>query len=101
MLGPVIGYSLASFCLKLYISPTLTPTVTTQDPRWLGAWWLGWAILGVPLFIFASFLALFPKELPRAHARKKLKLQQSVENPETELPASFKGNTCKTTLFKT
>ena len=41
MLGPAIGYALASVCLKFYISPTLTPTVTTDDPRWLGAWWLG------------------------------------------------------------
>lgn len=33
MLGPAIGYGLASFCLKFYISPTLTPTITTTDPR--------------------------------------------------------------------
>lgn len=33
MLGPAIGYGLASFSLKFYISPTLTPTITTQDPR--------------------------------------------------------------------
>lgn len=93
MLGPAIGYSLASFCLKLYIAPTLTPTVTTSDPRWLGAWWLGWTILAGCLFIFASFLALFPKELPRAHARRQLKMQISEENGETqnELPTSFKG----------
>lgn len=94
MLGPAIGYSLASFCLKLYIAPTLTPTVTTSDPRWLGAWWLGWTILAGGLFIFASCLALFPKELPRAHARRQLKMQISEENGETiqqELPASFKG----------
>ena len=41
MLGPAIGYALASLCLKFYISPSLTPTVGTDDPRWLGAWWLG------------------------------------------------------------
>jgi hypothetical protein len=41
MLGPAIGYALASLCLKIYISPSLTPTVTMDDPRWLGAWWLG------------------------------------------------------------
>lgn len=95
MLGPAIGYSLASFCLKLYIAPTLTPTITISDPRWLGAWWLGWTILAALLFLFASFLALFPKELPRAHMRKKLKIQLSEEKGEetqTERPASFKGS---------
>ena len=34
MLGPAIGYGLASFSLKFYISPSLTPTITTQDPRY-------------------------------------------------------------------
>lgn len=33
MLGPAIGYGLASVALKFYISPTLTPTITMQDPR--------------------------------------------------------------------
>lgn len=35
MLGPAIGYGLASFSLKFYISPTLTPTISMQDPRLL------------------------------------------------------------------
>ena len=33
MLGPAIGFGLASFALKFYISPTLTPTISMQDPR--------------------------------------------------------------------
>ncbi|KAK0090045.1 hypothetical protein PV325_003858 [Microctonus aethiopoides] len=80
MLGPAIGYGLASFCLKFYISPTLTPTITTTDPRWLGAWWLGWIILAILLFLFASIVALFPKTLPRAAARKILALERSKSN---------------------
>lgn len=35
MLGPAIGYGLASFSLKFYISPTLTPTITMQDARYV------------------------------------------------------------------
>ncbi|KAF3425089.1 hypothetical protein E2986_03669 [Frieseomelitta varia] len=95
MLGPAIGYGLASFSLKFYISPSLTPTITTQDPRWLGAWWLGWIILAFLLFIFASIIALFPKTLPRAAARKALALERNKsatsikEDEEPELPASF------------
>jgi len=41
LIGPTLGFLLASFCLKLYISPTMTPIITTEDPRWMGAWWLG------------------------------------------------------------
>lgn len=94
MLGPAIGYGLASFCLKLYISPTLTPTINNNDPRWLGAWWLGWIILSLFLFVLASLLALFPKTLPRAAARRELVKKQTswaskTSELEQELPTSF------------
>ncbi|XP_014214471.1 solute carrier organic anion transporter family member 2A1-like [Copidosoma floridanum] len=97
MLGPALGYGLASFALKFYISPTLTPTITMHDPRWLGAWWLGWIILAILLFVFASVVALFPKTLPRAAARKVLaqernksasNLKAAANQQEQELPAS-------------
>lgn len=102
MLGPAIGYSVASGCLKLYISPTLTPTIGTDDPRWLGAWWLGWVVFGFILFLLSSILGLFPKSLPRAAVRRmvdqeKRKLNSvSDETAEpSELPTSF------TDMFKT
>ncbi|KAJ1528035.1 hypothetical protein ONE63_007956 [Megalurothrips usitatus] len=92
MLGPCIGYALASVCLKLYISPTLTPTIDNTDPRWLGAWWLGWIVLAVLLFLFASVLGLFPRTLPRAAARRAA--QQDVQNkngePEDQPKASIR-----------
>jgi Organic Anion Transporter Polypeptide (OATP) family len=50
-LGPPFGFLLASFCLKIYVAPDLHPTITDSDPRWIGAWWLGWFIIG-----FASLL---------------------------------------------
>lgn len=96
MLGPAIGYALASFCLRMYISPMLTPTITNSDPRWLGAWWLGWIILGILLCVSGLFLTMFPKTLPRAAARKILekerqkKSDKMIEEEEPELPASFK-----------
>ncbi|KAL1493462.1 hypothetical protein ABEB36_011509 [Hypothenemus hampei] len=86
MLGPAIGHGLASICLKIYIAPTLTPMIDNTDPRWLGAWWLGWIILAFILLIFASLLALFPKTLPRAAIRKEVKRQASkIGNVTTEL----------------
>lgn len=96
MLGPAIGYGLASICLKLYVNPTLTPTIDNTDPRWLGAWWLGWIILGFVLFVFSTLLALFPKTLPRAAVRKELLKRQAskvstVSVPEPDIPTSFKG----------
>lgn len=70
LLGPVIGSTIASISLKQYIDPSLTPTITTSDARWLGAWWLGWIIFGIILVVFSFLISLFPKELPRAAARR-------------------------------
>lgn len=87
MLGPAIGYALASLCLKFYISPTLTPKIDNKDPRWLGAWWIGWLILGLVMFICASLLGLFPKTLPRA-ALRRTQSQDKTKEVE-ERPASL------------
>lgn len=64
-LGPAVGFALGSGCLSVYIDPTVTPLITRRDPRWLGAWWLGWIILGTTMLLLSFVIALFPKHLPR------------------------------------
>ncbi|XP_030370768.1 solute carrier organic anion transporter family member 74D [Scaptodrosophila lebanonensis] len=111
MLGPAIGYALASFCLRLYIAPQIHPVINNKDPRWLGAWWLGWLVMGGLLLFSSVFLSMFPKKLPRAAARRmieeerrkarlSLKYKESSEKEQlaaeleekspTEVQASFK-----------
>lgn len=41
LVGPTLGFLFGSLCLRIYISPSLTPMIKNNDPRWLGAWWLG------------------------------------------------------------
>lgn len=83
MLGPAMGYTLASFCLRMYIAPNLTPSINDKDPRWLGAWWAGWLIIAVLIFVSGIFLVMFPKELPEAAARKeKTKKKEDVPKPK-------------------
>lgn len=98
LLGPAGGYALASFCLKIYISPELHPTIDTKDPRWLGAWWLGWLVLAGSLFGFAFLMCMFPKQLPRAAVRKRIASERrkrgmkSLDNEDKEVdevPASL------------
>ncbi|RYA67710.1 hypothetical protein DD595_26065, partial [Enterobacter cloacae complex sp. 4DZ3-17B2] len=69
--GPAVGFFLSYFCLNLYIDPTLHPVIERHDPRWLGAWWLGWIILGIAKAIFALLLALFPRELQKSKSSNK------------------------------
>ncbi|XP_034102050.1 solute carrier organic anion transporter family member 74D-like [Drosophila albomicans] len=70
MMGPSAGYLLSSQCLKLYIDPRLRPLIKNTDPRWMGAWWLGYILLAVITLLSAFVIALFPRELPSAKARR-------------------------------
>lgn len=110
MLGPAIGYALASLCLRVYIAPQLDPVIKMKDPRWLGAWWMGWLIIGAMIFVSGIMLTMFPKDLPRAVARrmveeerrkrvsikdktkneKELLNEQLEEKPVVEHKASFR-----------
>jgi hypothetical protein len=38
--------------------------LTARDPRWIGAWWLGFVILGIFIFIFSIMILGFPREFP-------------------------------------
>lgn len=76
MFGPVVGFLLGYLSLNTYIDPTKTPLINNKDPRWLGAWWLGWIILGFTMLLFSWLIGMFPKELPKMRL-----LRQSSEIP--------------------
>lgn len=76
LLGPASGYALASLCLKIYISPELTPVVDNENPRFIGAWWLGWIVYATLLFMFSLLTINFPRELPRAAVRKRIEKEK-------------------------
>lgn len=65
MVGPMLGFVLSYICLNIYIDPWKTPLITSNDPRWLGAWWTGWIVLGFSMIFFAVLVGLFPRDLPK------------------------------------
>ncbi|XP_058121605.1 solute carrier organic anion transporter family member 74D [Anopheles ziemanni] len=77
--GPVVGFALGYFALKIYIDPTKTPIIDSSDPRWLGAWWLGWILLGVAMLFFAILIGMFPKEIPK-------KSPPNAKRPNSNMP---------------
>ncbi|CAD7086074.1 unnamed protein product [Hermetia illucens] len=81
MIGPTLGFILGTGMLSIFIDPSKTPLIKGTDPRWLGAWWLGWIIIGFIMFIFSGLLALFPQQLPR-------KDQHIVDNSISDTPRS-------------
>ncbi|KAL7741487.1 hypothetical protein ACLKA6_000807 [Drosophila palustris] len=65
MIGPIFGFIVGYVSLNTFIDPTKTPLIDDKDPRWLGAWWLGWVILGTMMCLLSGLIALFPKQLPK------------------------------------
>lgn len=85
LLGPAFGYSLASWCLKFYIDPDLTPVITKDDTRWIGAWWIGCIVIGTSLILPSLILSCFPREMPKTAFRKLTSLKDQVhEKPSFE-----------------
>ncbi|XP_035208490.1 solute carrier organic anion transporter family member 74D-like [Stegodyphus dumicola] len=64
--GPVFGFLLGSFCTSIYVNfPFETTEITTDNPQWLGAWWLGVLIVGAALILTSFPMMAFPKKLPK------------------------------------
>ncbi|XP_031619261.1 solute carrier organic anion transporter family member 74D-like [Contarinia nasturtii] len=83
--GPVIGYGFSYIILKrFYIAPTLTPLISKDDQRWMGAWWVGWLLIGVLMFIFSGVIGLFPKSLKKAKTVEKHEMDEEVCNKKSE-----------------
>ncbi|KAL1123271.1 hypothetical protein AAG570_002357, partial [Ranatra chinensis] len=75
-IGHSLGFLVGSACLSVYISPYLTPVIARKDPRWLGAWWLGWLLFGTIILVSSILIALFPKNIKR---NNKLKLEMKMD----------------------
>ncbi|KAH8413464.1 hypothetical protein KR009_011422 [Drosophila setifemur] len=90
MIGPVVGFFFGYISLNTFIDPSKTPLIDNKDPRWLGAWWLGWVILGTLMCLFSGLIGLFPKQLPKVKDEGKtnshlpLALRQTKEELKRE-----------------
>ncbi|XP_073938910.1 solute carrier organic anion transporter family member 2B1 isoform X2 [Castor canadensis] len=69
MLGPGMAYGLGSLMLRLYVDIDRMPeggiSLTSKDPRWVGAWWLGFLISAAMVALAASPYFFFPREMPK------------------------------------
>lgn len=61
------------------------PGFGTRDPRWVGAWWLGFIILGVLIFIFSLPMILFPKRFPKKKIPTALQKKKPEEEPKSPI----------------
>uniref|UniRef100_A0A673IQ49 Solute carrier organic anion transporter family member n=1 Tax=Sinocyclocheilus rhinocerous TaxID=307959 RepID=A0A673IQ49_9TELE len=76
VIGPIFGYSLGSLCASLFVDIGLVNqgdvTITPQDSRWVGAWWLGYVVSGLLTLLAALPLWFLPRALPENPQTSKL-----------------------------
>ncbi|CAN8220483.1 unnamed protein product [Coccothraustes coccothraustes] len=66
LLGPAIGYALGGQLLKVYIDIQIPKStkVDQDDPRWLGAWWIGFLACFFAIWLLIIPFSCFPRHLP-------------------------------------
>ncbi|XP_072037932.1 solute carrier organic anion transporter family member 2A1-like [Amphiura filiformis] len=84
-MGPIAGLMLGSRATSFYVDfdrvdANLIPDIPQYDPRWLGAWWLGFLVSGGLLVIIAIPLFFYPKRMPKPKDVGKPERLDEVDN---------------------
>ncbi|KAM6225329.1 solute carrier organic anion transporter family member 4C1-like [Rhynchocyon petersi] len=82
ILGPAIGYILGGRLLTVYIDVTVGQStgITEDDPRWLGAWWIGFLLTWFFAWSLIIPFSCFPKHLPGTAKIQAGKISQAHQN---------------------
>ncbi|OCT98558.1 solute carrier organic anion transporter family member 4C1-like [Xenopus laevis] len=98
VVGPAVGYLVGGQLLNIYIdfdkgqSVNLTPT----DPRWLGAWWIGFLVCGLVTWMLIAPFSCFPKHLPGTERIQSERISQAHNNgSESIVESKNLGKSCK------
>nr|XP_009299376.1 solute carrier organic anion transporter family member 1C1-like [Danio rerio]XP_009299377.1 solute carrier organic anion transporter family member 1C1-like [Danio rerio] len=75
LLGPMFGFLLGSMCAKLYVDIGFVSvdsvSITPQDARWVGAWWLGFFVSSAFLVLSGVPFWFLPRSLPKQGEEEK------------------------------
>lgn len=78
--GAPIGFFLSSLALKYYENPFAVPEgLVYTDPRWIGAWWIGFLVSGILMLLLAIPLAFFPREFKKKSKSDNLSVPHDSE----------------------
>ncbi|KAL3892413.1 hypothetical protein ACJMK2_004623 [Sinanodonta woodiana] len=84
LLGPGIGYIVGGQFLNIYVDfnrvDMASVRMTPADPRWVGAWWLGFVLSCGLFWIIAIPLFAFGAELPSAKSIRDTRVSQTYKD---------------------
>ncbi|KAJ6223786.1 hypothetical protein RDWZM_002331 [Blomia tropicalis] len=85
--GLVFGFLLGGTCIAIHenIFGNVPLGVTINSSRWIGAWWIGFILLGILLLIVAIPFFIFPKRLKcikekRQSGNNQIEIEQQIPN---------------------
>ncbi|NWV23921.1 SO2B1 protein, partial [Origma solitaria] len=88
VIGPGVAFMLGSAMLRFYVDidkvGAAKVQLTTKDPRWVGAWWLGFLVAASLVALSALPYFFFPREMPR-------EVRASAHTQLTEVPLVLPG----------
>ncbi|XP_066446834.1 solute carrier organic anion transporter family member 1C1-like isoform X2 [Eleutherodactylus coqui] len=96
MFGPMAAFMLSSLFAKLYVDIGFvnldTVSITPQDTRWVGAWWLGFLVAGTLSLIAGIPFCFLPKTIKTKETPPSSEGQKPKE-AEHHKKATLKGAT--------
>ncbi|XP_068103577.1 solute carrier organic anion transporter family member 4C1-like isoform X2 [Hyperolius riggenbachi] len=87
VVGPAIGYVIGGQLLNIYIDfeKLQTTPLSPTDPRWLGAWWIAFVIVGLVTWLLIAPFSCFPKHLPGTAAVQASRISQAHSNGSEDI----------------
>ncbi|CAM4670465.1 hypothetical protein PO909_008352 [Leuciscus waleckii] len=81
VIGPAFGYLMSSVLLRFFVDVEKISSdkiLENDDPRWVGAWWLGFLIAATLLLLTSLPYLFFPKKISREE------IEETPAEPSTE-----------------
>ncbi|XP_021371445.1 solute carrier organic anion transporter family member 2A1-like isoform X1 [Mizuhopecten yessoensis] len=105
--GPSIAFVVGGIFSRIYV--TLEDVdISPRDPRWIGAWWIGFMMFGGAAVIFALPMAFFPRHLKKPKAiivkgktTKDMKIMGKIKERLTSFRRCFSNTVWLCLLFST
>ncbi|KFQ92546.1 Solute carrier organic anion transporter family member 2B1, partial [Nipponia nippon] len=74
VIGPGVAFMLGSAMLRFYVDIDKVTgdgvQLTNKDPRWVGAWWLGFLVAASLVAVSAVPYFFFPREMPKEQIKR-------------------------------
>ncbi|CAG5127866.1 unnamed protein product [Candidula unifasciata] len=76
--GPALAFALGGVFSNMYVTLEET-SISPRDPRWIGAWWLGFLVFGGAGLVVGLPLMFFPKRLVKKKVQQTVKEKSRVD----------------------